>query len=604
MKKLKLITTLTALGSIAAATPVVVTGCSSSDKQDFTEIKYDGAAVPSTKEIPLSFGDFTLNASDFTGKYNGTEVTMQKISATSSNDKVVTIISGNEDESISIKLHPVAAGDSDIKITLKDKDGHQGNVSTKITVKEATKAEITLPATGTNCKYVASTKTLTITKVGTTATIGISLSPESVGATFELAEGAPAWASIIGGTTLSLNANALTEQAGKQLTIKHNGGAETLAITVIAYQEGSTFVVEEGDQYTFDGHDIELANVEAIGGYNVNLMLSPAAAGTFDASASLEATIDGEVEKGITFANGTTAGKNVVMTISSKKINQVTPTTITVKTNDEYEGGKINELVINVIKAPDGLNASSKIGSFINSEAKIQQYIGNNGIWNGVDTSEKTILFLSSENIDEGTWSGKINGATDLPTWDEKTGTEPTTPYIDTEESLFVIPKDFALTKNVYTVIFTGSGADAGKLARLSFIVKAPSIIGGLNTGSTSPKPTDGATVYLSSVYGTTELTFKDVDDNSGATNYVLLSTAIPESSSEAGDDGIRIIDVVNKIGTATVQEYTGVLDPGWFDDTKSTPMIVIGYKGTPGQPGFEFTSIMKFGVLGSNGKG
>ena len=36
MKKLKLITSLTALGTVACATPIVVTGCSS-DKQDFTD---------------------------------------------------------------------------------------------------------------------------------------------------------------------------------------------------------------------------------------------------------------------------------------------------------------------------------------------------------------------------------------------------------------------------------------------------------------------------------------------------------------------------------------------------------------------------------------
>ena len=38
MKKIKLITTLTALGTIAASTPVIVTGCSNNETQDFTDI--------------------------------------------------------------------------------------------------------------------------------------------------------------------------------------------------------------------------------------------------------------------------------------------------------------------------------------------------------------------------------------------------------------------------------------------------------------------------------------------------------------------------------------------------------------------------------------
>ena len=163
MKKLKLITTLTALGSIAAATPIVVTGCSSNDKQDFTDIKYNGKTIPDKLEYPLGSEDYELFANKFTAKYNGNEVTMNSVSATSSTD-AVTVIPSND---LSVKLHAAKEGTSDIKVTLKDADNHEGSFTVKFTVtaqKGETltidKANMGLLRTKTQSIYVEATNTV------------------------------------------------------------------------------------------------------------------------------------------------------------------------------------------------------------------------------------------------------------------------------------------------------------------------------------------------------------------------------------------------------------------------------------------------------------
>ena len=232
MKKLKLITSLTALGTVACATPIVVTGCSS-DKQDFTDWTFDGGDVPTS--ISLTVGtDQEVYANKFAAKYNGTAVTMSDITAEGYNEAYVTVISGND---ASIKLHPVAAGDTDIKLVLKDAEGHQGSVTTKISVTAtppATKTISVTPVASTgNCEFNDSTSTLTITTVGTAASATLAV-VSNADETFSIEGDAPTGMSIptTPGNVLTMDTTYVpTATTGDSVKLKASDGT-TRTITV------------------------------------------------------------------------------------------------------------------------------------------------------------------------------------------------------------------------------------------------------------------------------------------------------------------------------------------------------------------------------------
>ena len=147
MKKIKLITTLTSLGTIAASTPVIVTGCSST-QQDFKTISYKGFGTPyqiyPNNETPIEL-ETSLEAVDF--KASDFIVTLEEgeegssvdwVSATSNNKDVVTATDAEDNSKFSLATTSTA-GNAEVTITVKDTvNNKQGTAVVKITTKAAT----------------------------------------------------------------------------------------------------------------------------------------------------------------------------------------------------------------------------------------------------------------------------------------------------------------------------------------------------------------------------------------------------------------------------------------------------------------------------------
>ena len=79
-KKLKVITTLSSLGIVGAAVPVVATSCSkSSEDEDVSlldDIKWNGASIPGTMTLIADSEPLELNPSAFEATYKGMLVDM------------------------------------------------------------------------------------------------------------------------------------------------------------------------------------------------------------------------------------------------------------------------------------------------------------------------------------------------------------------------------------------------------------------------------------------------------------------------------------------------------------------------------------------------
>ena len=136
MKKLKLIATLPTFGSLAAATPIVVTGCSSST-QNFDRITLNGIDIyPNEYTHTFEIGKYTFDASDFKA-FNGNEVyTITKISAKSYDTNAIEVINAVENQfTLNAKN---AAKDVKVEITVEDANGSKGTATGKITIEKQT----------------------------------------------------------------------------------------------------------------------------------------------------------------------------------------------------------------------------------------------------------------------------------------------------------------------------------------------------------------------------------------------------------------------------------------------------------------------------------
>ena len=140
MKKLKLITTITALGSIAAATPIVVTGCSSTT-QDFKNITWNGKSIyPNAYDVKVNKGaQQTFKAEEFqVSDDTDTAYEITKITATSSDEKYVKIAKDSDTQFTATAVEATTSPVS-VSVAIETKQGKKGTGTVKITVEEAPK---------------------------------------------------------------------------------------------------------------------------------------------------------------------------------------------------------------------------------------------------------------------------------------------------------------------------------------------------------------------------------------------------------------------------------------------------------------------------------
>ena len=173
MKKLKLITTLTALGSIATATPVVVTGCSKSDSASITISSIVGvnctAGETLTKDLEL--GQFALNGGDSSNPKNQPEVKWVTPNNSGFKDTDLNVIPANGNMYLVViksgstnTAKAATSGAVQVSWTPDGKDTVTGDQQFSIEVKAPTKAPTIAIQTGTGYQFVAEKDLLTITK--------------------------------------------------------------------------------------------------------------------------------------------------------------------------------------------------------------------------------------------------------------------------------------------------------------------------------------------------------------------------------------------------------------------------------------------------------
>ena len=139
-KKLKLITTLSSLGIVGAAVPVVATSCSkSSEDEDVSlldDIKWNGASIPGTMTLIADSEPLELNPSAFEATYKGMLVDIESLSI-KTNDEYETYVKKSQIGD-TWYLTPVAETpkNTSIKVTIAvyDDNGHCGLTNTWITV--------------------------------------------------------------------------------------------------------------------------------------------------------------------------------------------------------------------------------------------------------------------------------------------------------------------------------------------------------------------------------------------------------------------------------------------------------------------------------------
>ena len=123
MKKRKLITAITSLGTIATATPIVATSCSS-NQEGKLELTVSGTTT-------IELNDTTKLT--VTGKYDGKDVTIKNVVTDPSQSEFIQITI-NEDKTISIKGLKVTTAPVSLKITATDNENHTAETTINITV--------------------------------------------------------------------------------------------------------------------------------------------------------------------------------------------------------------------------------------------------------------------------------------------------------------------------------------------------------------------------------------------------------------------------------------------------------------------------------------
>ena len=163
MKKVKLIKTITALGSIAAATPVVVTGCSSTT-QDFKTITMLTKQIyPNALDYPVEVsGNYDFDTNDFAATVEKSDeiVKITEVTATSDNDKAIKITNNNDKTGFTASAGTEVGAKATVKVTIKSDKGKQGTGTINVTLKEATPVTPVVKCTQAKIGGVVLTKTL------------------------------------------------------------------------------------------------------------------------------------------------------------------------------------------------------------------------------------------------------------------------------------------------------------------------------------------------------------------------------------------------------------------------------------------------------------
>ncbi|MCF0227839.1 MAG: hypothetical protein HUJ52_03390, partial [Malacoplasma sp.] len=236
--------------------------------------------------------------------------------------------------------------------------------------------------------------------------------------------------------------------------------------------------VISGEGYSVVDKTITISkDAEPSADVNVNLEFDFALKSSFDASTALESTITG-----ITFQNGSTPGKNVIMVIPIAVWTQMLPITYELKisTKQGYSGVSINSLTLSLKKENyysfDSATPSIST-SFVPSTPMMETYTKGASIWNGV-INNATLQFSVSFTV--STWKAcKINTATRVS--EEITSTSTGVQFANGTFTVETAPTSWTF-ETLYTVTAID---DNGKSAQMAFMLWPTSTTIGVTTTGT-----------------------------------------------------------------------------------------------------------------------
>ena len=129
MKKIKLLSSLTTLGVVATATPIIATSCSNS-KQEITDITVNGKKI---EDYKADVGESNVyKAENFSGKVNGKDVPITNLHISTTDSSIIPVDWNEGDNSFYVST--TNHGECKLTFTVEDKDGNKGTISSNVHV--------------------------------------------------------------------------------------------------------------------------------------------------------------------------------------------------------------------------------------------------------------------------------------------------------------------------------------------------------------------------------------------------------------------------------------------------------------------------------------